>query len=501
MDILRVICIVLITALSLPCVQSSPKREMRGVWVATVWGLDWPSVQGTDDSTVKRQKEELTSLLDSFKALNLTTVCLQVRPMGDVLYKSSLEPWSSFLTGHRGEDPGWDPLEFAVDECHRRGLELYAWVNPFRWSTGTDYNTDIDRRWKRNGWLLSHGKYTVFNPGIEQVRAHIVDICHEIVDGYDVDGLVFDDYFYPNRIPADKSAPDYHLYQAEAPWMDFADWRRACIHKVVADVKAMIADTRPGCRFGISPAGVAGKRTSSADKWGMEPCRVRAADWQYNEIFSDPIGMMYQGTIDFVSPQIYWPTTHSSAPFTPLAKWWAATACHFGTHLYSSITLERIDKGNIQENIRDTARQIDAHRAVSFDGKGGVMIYSSRFLPKVSGVLSSRFETPCLPPVSGPESEDRPSAPVKLRLKDGKLKWEETEGEPGEIVRYTVYALPPEVSKEEASDPDGDGIDVRYLLGVTYVPEYEVARRGDGWRYAVCAYTPQSAEGTPAWLE
>ena len=141
-----------------------------------------------------------------------------------------------------------------------RSRSAMTWVNPFRWSAGTNYDSDIDRKWKDQGWLLSYGKYTVFNPGIEEVREHIVNICREIVTGYAVDGLVFDDYFTPNRIPETSDAPDYALWQEQSPWMSFGDWRRANVHKTVADIHCMLLDTRPDVRFGISPAGVAGSR-------------------------------------------------------------------------------------------------------------------------------------------------------------------------------------------------------------------------------------------------
>ena len=166
---------------ALPVWGGSPKREMRGVWLATVWGIDWPSVTGTTPAIQRKQKAEMMELLDRCEKMNLTSVFFQVRGMADVMYDSKLEPWSSFISGKRGISPGWDPLEFVVNECHKRGLECYAWVNPFRWSAGTNYDSDIDRKWKDQGWLLSYGKYTVFNPGIEEVREHIVNICREIV--------------------------------------------------------------------------------------------------------------------------------------------------------------------------------------------------------------------------------------------------------------------------------------------------------------------------------
>lgn len=486
---------------ALTAAASSPKREMRGVWVATVWGIDWPSTTGADKAAARRQQAEMTALLDRLKGLNFTTVCFQVRSMGDVMYDSALEPWSGFLTGKRGNAPAWDPLAFVVDECHRRGLECYAWVNPFRWSTGTLYDTPADRKWRENGWLLTHGKYTVFNPGMEEVRQHIVEVCREIVDGYDVDGLVFDDYFYPNRIPETKDAPDYSLYLSDAPWMDFGDWRRACVHKAVADVSAMIRDTRRGCRFGISPAGVAGKGSTSAPKWGVDACDVKASDWQYAEIYSDPLGLMYQGTVDFISPQIYWGTTHATAPYGPIARWWAGASNQFGSHFYPSVTLERLAKGDRRENIADLGRQIDCNRAESLDGNQGIIIYSAKFVGDVAGCLRDRFAHPSLTPVvaGGPEAPS--DAPRGLRHDGSALTWRESDGEPGELMRYTVYAVPPGVGRDEAMAPDGDGIDGRYLLGVTYEPRYDIGRRERGWRYAVCAYSPSSAESAPAWLE
>ncbi len=487
----------LLLAVGVRASASSPKREMRGVWVATVWGIDWPSCQGADATVRERQQREMSVLLDRCRRLNLTTVCFQVRGMADVMYRSQTEPWSSFVSGRRGTDPGWDPLEWVVAECHARGLECYAWVNPFRWSSGTDYDTLADREWKKRGWLLTHGKYTVFNPGLEEARQHVVDICREIVEGYDIDGLIFDDYFYPNRIPEDKSAPDYGLYMSEAPWMSFGDWRRANVHKTVADVKCMIADTKPYVRFGISPAGVAGKADTSGGKWGEECVGVKAADWQYGEIYSDPLGMMYQGTVDFVSPQIYWPTTHVTAPYEPLSRWWNVSANLYGSHMYPSVTLERIGQGSLAEHRADLLRQIECNRRVSVDGNLGTMIYSAKFLPKVEGVLAGGpFAFPSLSPCVADGSEDEAGRVERLRLRDGELSWRPAAG----ARRYTVYAVPVEVLLLEAMDDSGDGIDAVFLLGVTYEPRMEVGRE-KGYRYAVCVYTGLSAEGAAVWLE
>lgn len=489
----------IVSAFHLPLL-ASPKREMRGVWVATVWGIDWPSCTGTDSRTADAQQAELISLLDRVKSLNFTTVCFQVRSMGDAMYRSSLEPWSGFLTGRRGCEPQWDPLGFVVEQCHARGLECYAWVNPFRWSTGPDYSTPQDRKWKDNGWLMTHGKYTVFNPGLEDARQHIVAVCRDILERYEVDGMLFDDYFYPQKIAEDSTAPDYDIYLEQGASMTLGDWRRANIHKTVADVASMIRDNFPGCRFGISPAGVAGKSSSSAAIWGTDPCDVKADDWQYHEIYSDPVGWMYEGTVDFISPQIYWTATHPTAPSRPLVRWWSGTSNLYGTHLYSSLTLENLSRGNRRENIADVGNRIDMNRAESLDGNQGVIVYSSRFLPVVEQVLSSRFERPSLTPEIC-NFDNSPIAVVRnLRRHGDKLIWDEcADIESGRGMRYSVYAVPPGVSDDDAMASDGDGIDGRYLLGITYHPYYPIDHKRTGWRYAVCVYTPFSAEGTPAW--
>ena len=147
----------------------------------------------------------MISYLDRLKSDNFNTVYFQVRSMCDAMYRSSYEPWSSYLVGTRGKDPGWDPLAFVVEECHKRGLECHAWVNPYRWSTGSAWNTPQDKALKDAGLLLSYEKTTILNPGLPEARKRIVDVCREIARNYDVDGIVFDDYFYPSGIPSNLS--------------------------------------------------------------------------------------------------------------------------------------------------------------------------------------------------------------------------------------------------------------------------------------------------------
>ena len=166
-----------LTLVSQPSLAENPKREMRSTWFTTVWNIDWPS-----STVASSQKKELTTYLDNFESMNLNGMCFQVRGMADACYKSSYEPWSSALSGTRGSDPGWDPLAYCVEQCHARGIECYAWVNPFRQSSGTTYTTSQDKQWAADGILLTYDKYTVFNPGLPAARRHILNVIAEIID-------------------------------------------------------------------------------------------------------------------------------------------------------------------------------------------------------------------------------------------------------------------------------------------------------------------------------
>ena len=199
-----------------------------------------------------------------------------------------------------------------------------------------------------------------------------------------------------------------------------------------------------------------------------------------------PVGHDVSGTVDFVSPQIYWPTTHDTAPYIPLAKWWYSTANMYGSHLYTSVTLERINTGSLAEHRRDLERQIDCNRRSNIDGNQGIMIYSAKFLPKVSHTLSGElFAYPSLTPAIK-SAEETTEPPRNLKLRHGSLSWHPING----VRRYTVYAVPDEVSILEAMDENGDGIDGAFLIGVTYEPRYEVGTERD--TAMPYAHTPDS---------
>ena len=247
----------------------SPKREVRAVWLSTVWALDWPSVTGN----INAQKTGLISILNKLQAANFNTVFFQVRGMSDAMYNSAYEPWSQYLSGERGADPGWDPLAYIVEEAHARGMELHAWINPYRYSTAeaSHGNLPDDYAVAHPDWLMDYGNYTkILNPGMKEVMQRICDIVEDIITHYDVDGIVFDDYFYADA--GQRFELDNELYKANNPLgLSQADWRRNNVNQMVRDVQARINSIKPYLTFGISPAGVAASDPAVAAKYGVDP--------------------------------------------------------------------------------------------------------------------------------------------------------------------------------------------------------------------------------------
>lgn len=487
--------------------QEAQKREMRTVWIATVSNIDWPQTRGTGTATINKQKKQLTDLLDGFVKANMNSVCLQVRPMADALYKSSYEPWSKYLTGTRGQDPGWDPLAFAVEECHKRGLEINAWVNPYRFSnsSGNDCTTAIDKQLKNSGILMQVGNRIVFNPALKASRDHLLKVCKEMIQNYDIDGIIFDDYFYPGGgTPEDSSAPDYQLYTQSNSGMSIGDWRRANVNQMVKDMWDMVQATKPYVKFSIGPAGVAGQRSTSATKHGVVPVDeyCRASDWQYNSIYSDPLAWLEEGTIDYISPQLYWKTTHVTNPFGPLTNWWSYIAEHFGRHHYASHNIYFMAETNTKADWDEILQQIRYSRQYNRQNAPGVNFYSAKYIdgPTCKGfadyLSQTLFTHKALEPAMPWHSKTNYGAPANLAYSGGTLSWT---GVNKALVRYSVYAVPLTVTLDEAQSQAFDGIKSDYLVGVTYTPSFKLdASLQSGYWYAVCVVDGWNNEFAPA---
>jgi uncharacterized lipoprotein YddW (UPF0748 family) len=482
--------------------DEAQKREMRSAWIATVYRIDWP----TSVNNAAAQKNELNAYLDNLQAQNFNAIFLQVRTMCDAFYQSSYEPWSSYLTGTRGKYPGYDPLAYAVEQCHARGIQCHAWVNPYRWSTGTDWDTEQDQQLKESGMLLTYNSKTILNPGLPETRERIVNVIREIITNYDVDGVVFDDYFYPDNIPTNSSAPDYNLWNDSGVDMTFADWRRNNVNMMVRDVYNMIQNTKPEVRFGISPAGVAGTASTSAGAHGVTPCPT-GSDWQYNGIFSDPLAWLEQGTIDYISPQLYWKTNHSTNPFGPLTDWWSYIAKHYGRHHFASHSITFLAEGsNTTSGWAEVVKQINYSRQYTENNAPGAVLYSAKNINGNNGgvgglgsyLLSNEFQHPAMIPAVTWKTAPGYNAPANLALEGTSLIWREQEGT---LVKYSVYAVPADLSIEAAKSTAFDGIKSDYLLGVTYKNEYIIPTAyQSGYWYAVCVIDGYGNESQPAYL-
>ena len=488
---------VLLAIAALP-MSSGVKREVRSVWMATVWALDWPS----STSSTTAQKNEMVKYLDVLQKNNFNAVYFQVRTMSDAFYKSSYEPWSSYLTGTRGKDPGWDPLAFVVEECHKRGMECHAWVNPYRFSTGSNWSTAQDQALKSAGMLLAYTKSdgkttTILNPGLESVRKRIVDVCKEIISNYDVDGLVFDDYFYPEGIPVTSSAGDYDLWQESGASMTFGDWRRNNVNQMVADVYKMVQHQKPYVRFGISPAGAACTSAAVAAKHGIDRCPV-ASDWQYDGIFSDPVAWLEAGTIDYISPQLYWKTNHKTNPFGPMTKWWSYVAKHFGRHHYASHSISFLNSSNTTSAWEEIGKQVQFSRDYTENEAPGAVFYSAAYVTgkKQSGfgewLQVNKFQNKALTPAIDWKKSDLEKVQVSALSKRATvLSWAGVDN-----VRYSVYAVPESVNVETLDS----NIPAEYLLGVSYKTTYTMPDdKKSGYNYAVCVLDRYGNEYEPVY--
>ena len=292
-------------------------RELRGVWISTVNNGTWPSKTALGASAAKA---ELLTIFDALALAHMNTVFFQVRPESDALYASALEPWSRFLSGVQGTDPGWDPLAFAVAEGHARGLEVHAWVNPYRGLANaavTAAANHVTRTLSKFAYVYGTPAVVWMDPGAPEVRAHIIAVLRDIVKRYDVDGIHFDDYFYPypNGTPF-PDASSYALYTDAGGVLSLGDWRRDNVNTLVREASVMIAAERPDVRFGVSPFGIYRPGT---------PPGITGLD-AYDAIYCDPVKWMAEGWVDYLVPQLYWPSTKQGQEFGKLVTWWAGLA-------------------------------------------------------------------------------------------------------------------------------------------------------------------------------
>ncbi|MGW0735425.1 glycoside hydrolase family 10 protein [Streptomyces sp. NPDC002851] len=303
-------------------------RDLRGMWLASVANRDWPSRPGL---SAAEQRAELLAYLDAAVRRRLNAVILQVRPTADALWPSPYEPWSVWLTGTQGKHPGWDPLGTAVEEAHRRGLELHAWFNPYRVATHTDPSllapTHPARR--HPDWVVPYGGKLYYNPGLPEVRAFVQEAMLDAVRRYPVDAVHWDDYFYPYPVAGEVFDDDaaYARYGGDFP--DRAAWRRDNTDRLVREMGVRVRRERATTAFGISPFGV--WRNRSTDPIGSD---TRAGVETYDDLYADTRKWVKSGWIDYVVPQLYWNIGFELADYAKLLPWWADVVRGTGVRLY-----------------------------------------------------------------------------------------------------------------------------------------------------------------------
>ncbi|MFF2728785.1 glycoside hydrolase family 10 protein [Streptomyces sp. NPDC058008] len=302
--------------------------RLRGVWIATVANLDWPSAPGLSAAA---QEAELTADLDRAVDLRLNAVVLQVRPSADALWPSSYEPWAQCLTGVQGKDPGWDPLGTAVREAHARGLELHAWFNPYRVANHTDPSRLVASHPARlhPDWVLPYGGKLYYNPGLPEVREFVQDAMLDAVSRYAVDAVHWDDYFYPYPVAGQVFDDDAAYERYGEDFTSKAAWRRDNIDRLVRETGERIKEVRSGVRFGISPFAV--WRNAGTDPLGSD---TAAGVQTYDDLHADTRKWVKEGWIDYICPQIYWNIGFSAADYAKLLPWWAGTVKGTGVGLY-----------------------------------------------------------------------------------------------------------------------------------------------------------------------
>lgn len=302
----------MIISLAISNVDSkATEPEMRMAWISTVFNIDWPLK--TSHGNAEKQKREYVTLLDKLKGVGINTVVVQVRPESDAIYRSKINPWSRFLTGKQGKYPGYDPLAFIIQESHKRGIKVHAWFNPYRASIYSDKSSSasINAINRHPDWVIKYENKWYYDPGNPEVVNYIVDTVAEVVQNYDVDGVHFDDYFYPGLgFPDDVTFRKYGSGNKD-------NWRRANINNMVKRVRDKVHFIKPYVEFGISPAGI--WRNSYNDPNGSKT----SGGESYVKQYADTRYWIKKGLVDYVAPQVYWRIGHPKADYATLVEWWA----------------------------------------------------------------------------------------------------------------------------------------------------------------------------------
>ena len=424
--------------------QQNPKREFRAAWIATVANIDWPSKPGL---SIVEQKAEAITMLERLQENGMNAVIFQIRPASDAFYPSELEPWSRYLTGAPGKSPGYDPMKFWIEECHKRHMEFHAWFNPYRVAQKFDEPLPVTHiAFKHPEWVIHYGDRLYFDPGLPQTRDFISEVVRDVVSRYEVDAIHFDDYFYPYPI-AGKAFPDtasFRQFNRGFSEDKIADWRRGNVNLIIQQLDQVIKSTKPWVKFGISPFGV--WRNRKDDPRGSYSL---AGTTNYDQLYADILKWQEEGWIDYVLPQLYWRFRHPAVDFEILAKWWNNNT--FGRAFYIGHAAYKLNPESSQEEWRSAKQLADqvrfSRQLENFDGSA--FFSAKHFYRQLDGFNDSLqqkfYATPALIPEMPWIDSQSPDPPAKFKKRGSrKIKWKEpgTNDIMNRAVRYVIYKTP-----------------------------------------------------------
>lgn len=480
--------------------MDNPKREFRGAWLHVIGQTQWMN------KNTEQQKSYIREQFAKLHDAGCNAVIFQVRPTADALYKSDLETWSSWLTGKRGKAPNpmWDPMEYAITEAHKLGMEFHAWLNPYRVTSNPKEVLPEDHISKKypERFVKFNGQ-TFFDPAYQENRDFICDVVADIVDRYDVDAVHIDDYFYPYPAGEKKFNNDDASYARFGVGKNRGDWRRHNVDLLIEQMHKTIKDHKSWVRFGVSPFGI--WRNRSSDPRGSESAGLQ----NYDDLYADVLLWARKGWIDYMAPQLYWTLDLKVAPSRSLAKWWNDNAN--GVDIYigqdTKRTMDNPDPGNNDRNELDT--KVKLSRKLP-NVQGNIWWHGYWVTGNYKGVADSlalKYQsTVAIPPVYG-DKTGYPASPVDLKIvkKNGKcfLKWSQPEKAGGvmkedDVVKYVVY----EFFKGERLDYE----DSQAIVAMTPDTEFQICDAEDekdftGTTFAVTSLDRMNRESRPAVLK
>ncbi|MEZ4827311.1 MAG: family 10 glycosylhydrolase [Bacteroidia bacterium] len=476
------------TSVFLACSPSDthPKHEFRAVWVASFHNIDWPSARGLSSED---QQAEFLSLLKSQQQNGMNALVVQVRPCGDAFYPSSLAPWSEWITGTQGRapEPYYDPLAFMLDETHKANMEFHAWLNPFRAVSHQRFSSVDSSNLvnKKPEWFFQYGQKTFFNPGIPAVRDYLTGVVMEIVKNYDIDGIHFDDYFYPYKEDG-MEIPDQQTFQVYGSgFSDIGEWRRNNINLFVEQVSLAIRKEKPFVKFGISPMGI--WRNKSSDPRGSD---TRVSQTSYDALYADVHKWLELHWIDYAAPQLYWGTEHPSASYAELLPWWAENS--YGRHVYIGQAMFKVKNGQSRywDNPSQLILQLKLNKAHP-EIKGSIFYSASSFTnnpyPVKETLRNDFYRYPAMIPAMTWKDSIPPLAPPSLTAweESGKviLTWQPSApAEDKETPRYYVIYRFSSKEKVDMNDPS-------HIITITKATNYidATADANQAYTYLVTA--------------